>query len=306
MTTITTDIAELGAPAIAVPTPRTRRLADYYELTKPRMNFLVVVTTVVGFYMGGRGLGQWTTLLHTILGTALTAAAAGILNQYIERQYDRLMDRTADRPLPAARIAPVEALFFGVILGVVGLCELLFFVNALTAALAAFTLASYVFIYTPLKRRTTLCTLVGAVPGAIPAAMGWTAATGELSLPALILFGILFCWQMPHFLAIAILYREDYARGGFKMLPVVDRDLVSTGFQIVLWSVAVIAVTLAPYVAGMTGRAYFLAAFLMGLTFTGFGLLCAFKRGRVQARQLFLASIVYLPFLLAAMMIDRV
>src|SRR6478672_13644698 len=160
MTTITTDIAELRAPAVAAPAPRARRLSDYYELTKPRMNFLVVVTTAVGYFMAPRAAGQWITLLHTIFGTALTAAAAGILNQYIERAHDRLMDRTADRPLPAGRIAPVEALFFGVILAVAGLTDLLYFVNPLTASLAAITLGSYVFIYTPLKRHTTLCTLV--------------------------------------------------------------------------------------------------------------------------------------------------
>lgn len=306
MTTITSNIPELQTPAAATPVSRVRRLTDFYELTKPRMNFLVVVTTAVGYYMAARGLGDWGRLVHTLVGTALTAAAAGVLNQYLERNLDVLMDRTADRPLPSGRMAAWEAMVFGLMLAAVGLSELFFFVNSLTGFLAALTLGSYIFLYTPLKRYTTLCTIVGAVPGAIPAAMGWTAATGHLDMPALALFAILFFWQMPHFLAIAILYRDDYAKGGFKMLPVVDRDLLSTGFQIVIWSVALIAVTFMPYVIGMAGRIYFVSAAVMGLVFTGYGVLCAIRRGRAEARQLFLTSIMYLPLLLAAMMIDRV
>ncbi len=306
MTTITSDIPELQAPAVATRASRVRRLTDFYELTKPRMNFLVVVTTAVGYYMAARGLGDWGRLVHTLVGTALTAAAAGALNQYLERHFDVLMDRTTDRPLPSGRMAAWEAMVFGLLLAAVGLSELFFFVNSLTGFLAALTLGSYIFLYTPLKRYTTLCTIVGAVPGAIPAAMGWTAATGHLDMPALALFAILFFWQMPHFLAIAILYRDDYAKGGFKMLPVVDRDLLSTGFQIVIWSVALTAVTLMPYVIGMAGRIYFVSAAIMGLVFTGYGLLCAIRRGRAEARQLFLTSIMYLPLLLAAMMIDRI
>ncbi len=306
MTTITSDIPELQTPAVATRASRVRRLTDFYELTKPRMNFLVVVTTAVGYYMAARGLGDWGRLVHTLVGTALTAAAAGALNQYLERHFDVLMDRTADRPLPSGRMASWEAIVFGLLLAAVGLSELFFFVNSLTGFLAALTLGSYIFLYTPLKRYTTLCTIVGAVPGAIPAAMGWTAATGHLDMPALALFAILFFWQMPHFLAIAILYRDDYAKGGFKMLPVVDRDLLSTGFQIVIWSVALTAVTLMPYVIGMAGRIYFVSAAIMGLVFTGYGLLCAIRRGRAEAKQLFLTSIMYLPLLLAAMMIDRI
>jgi protoheme IX farnesyltransferase len=308
--TTASNIAELGTPTLAPPAAAaaapTRRLLDYYELTKPRMNFLVVVTTAVGYYMAARGFADWGRFVHALVGTALTAASASIFNQFVERDYDALMDRTADRPLPAGRVAPGEAMALGLIAGIVGLGELLLFVNPLTAALAALTLGSYVLLYTPLKRRTTLCTIVGAVPGAIPAAMGWTAATGHIAAPAIALFGILFVWQMPHFLAIATLYRDDYARGGFKMLPVVDRDLLSTGFQIVIWSLALIPVTLMPYAFGMAGRVYFISAVLMGVIFTGFGILCAMKRGRAEARQLFLVSIIYLPFLLGSMMIDRV
>jgi len=303
--TTASDYASLHSPPLAVRAARSRRLSDYYELTKPRMNFLVVATTAVGYYMAARGWGEWGRLLHTLIGTALTAASASVLNQYCERDYDALMDRTSDRPLPAGRVVPVEALAYGVMLGIIGLSELAFFVNTLTAMLGAITLASYVFLYTPLKRWTTLCTIVGAVPGAIPPAMGVVAASGVITPKALALFGILFFWQMPHFLAIAILYRNDYARGGFKMLPVIDPQLHITGFQIVLWSLVLIPVTLLPYAFGMAGAVYFVSAMVMGMIFTAFGAICAIKRGRAEARQLFLASIVYLPFLLASMMIDK-
>jgi protoheme IX farnesyltransferase len=285
------------------------RFLDLYELTKPRMNFLVVATTLVGYFMAtpaGADRWHWTLLLHTLFGTALTAAAASVLNQYAERDYDRLMPRTRNRPLPAGRIAPTEALFFGVGLGVCGMIDLALFVNSLTAILGAFTLACYVWLYTPLKRHTTLCTVVGAIPGALPPVMGVTAALGAVTPTALVLFIILFMWQMPHFLAIAILYRDDYARGGFKMLPVVDRNLASTGLQIVLWSLALVPVTLTPVLFGVAGATYFVAAFLMSLAFLGFAVLCALRKTRSDARHLFLASIVYLPCLLAAMMIDKV
>jgi len=304
--TTASEYAAIPVPPIAAPAPRARRLSDYYELTKPRMNMLVVATTAVGYYMAARGLGDWALVLHTLLGTALTAASASVLNQYHEREYDALMDRTSDRPLPAGRIAPLEALAYGVLLGILGLVELTVFVNPLAAALAAITLGSYVFLYTPLKRYTTLCTIIGAVPGAIPPAIGVAAARGAITPEALALFGIIFFWQMPHFLAIATLYRDDYARGGFKMLPVIDPQLRMTGLQIVLWSLVLIPVSLLPYAFGSAGPIYFLAALVMGMIFTVFGLICAIKRGRAEARQLFLVSIVYLPFLLGSMMIDKI
>ena len=299
------DVLEGRTAVTAQPRARFR---DLYELTKPRMNFLVVATTLVGYFMAtisGADRWHWTLLLHTLFGTALTAAAASVLNQYAEREYDRLMPRTRNRPLPAGRITPTEALFFGVGLGVCGMVDLALFVNSLTAILGAFTLASYVWLYTPLKRHTTLCTVVGAIPGALPPVMGVTAALGEVTPTAVVLFIILFMWQMPHFLAIAILYRDDYARGGFKMLPVVDGNLVSTSLQIVLWSLALVPVTLTPVLFGVTGATYFVAAFLMSLAFLGFAVLCAVRKTRSDARHLFLVSIVYLPCLLAVMMMDK-
>jgi protoheme IX farnesyltransferase len=281
------------------------RLVDYYELTKPRMNFLVVITTAVGYYMAARYTFEWPRLIHTLIGTLLTASSASVLNQYIERDFDRLMPRTADRPLPAGRLAPAEALCFGIPMGIVGVIYLALAVNPLTAALGAFTLLSYIFLYTPLKRYTSLNTVVGAIPGAIPPVMGFTAVHNALSPQALALFGILFLWQMPHFLAIAILYRDDYAKGGFKMLPVIDRDLSLTGFQIVLYSIALIPATLMPAALGMAGQAYFTLAVLLGLAFLTFGISAAASKTRADARKLFLASILYLPVLLGALMIDK-
>ncbi|HZL37020.1 MAG TPA: heme o synthase [Tepidisphaeraceae bacterium] len=302
-------------PAALAP---SSRLVDYYELTKPRMNFLVLVTTAMGFYMASRGPLDWRLLLYTLAGAALTAAGAAVLNQLVERHFDANMRRTYNRPLAAGRISPSEALALGVLLSVLGILVLLRWVNPLTAALDAATVGIYVFVYTPLKRITTLCTIVGAIPGALPTVMGWTAGNVVLSnevlatrLPqAAALFGILFFWQLPHFLAIAILYKEDYARAGFKMLPVVDPDLRATGLQIVVWSLALVPVTLLPAVLPgelrMTGPLYFFAALLLGVAFIGFAAICAIKRRRLEARQLFFASIVYLPLLTICMVIDKV
>ena len=301
-----TDLPDAVVAPVGAVAARPSRLADFYELTKPRMNFLVLVTTMVGFYMALRqGWQGWGLMLHTLVGTALAAAGASVLNQYVEREHDAKMNRTAGRPLPAGRVAPLEALLFGVTLGASGVLYLAALVNPLTAALGAVTIATYVFLYTPMKRWTTLCTVVGAVPGAIPPMMGWTAATDGLSAEAWALFGILFFWQMPHFLAIAILYRDDYAAGGFKMLPVVDEDLSVTGRQMVLYAMALVPVSLLPVALRMAGLGYGLAAVVLGLAFLGFSVKCAFGKGRGEARALFLASIVYLPLLLAAMMLDR-
>lgn len=294
------------APAAAAP-PTASRATDFYELTKPRMNFLVLLTTMVGYFMAVRHASslEWMRVLHTLAGTALTAAAASVLNQLIERDFDKLMPRTRNRPIPAGRVAPIEAVFYGVALGLTGVLYLAAMVNVLTAVLGAFTLLCYLFVYTPMKRRTTLNTVIGAVPGAIPPMMGWTAVHNAISPEAVALFCILFFWQMPHFLAIAILYRDDYKAGGFKMLPVVDQDLLITSRQIVLYAVALIPVTLMPTVIGMAGSAYFTAAMLLGLAFLSFGISCAATRTRRDARKLFFASIIYLPLLLAAMMLDK-
>jgi protoheme IX farnesyltransferase len=309
------DLPDSAAPAHSAP---IRRLADYYQLIKPRMNLLVLGTTAVGYYMAARGPTDWARVVHTLLGTALLAAGAAVLNQQVERRHDANMRRTARRPIAAGRVGSTEALLLASILAITGLAELMLRVNAITAALGAATFFSYVFIYTPLKRVTTLCTIVGAVPGALPSVMGWTAVNGDLPpdvlaalLPqAVALFGILFFWQLPHFLAIAILYKDDYAQAGFKMLPVIDKDLRATGLQIIVWSLALVPVTLLPSVlpAGlrMTGAKYFVVAIVLGIAFTAFGVNCAIKRGRGQARMLFFFSILYLPLLTICMVIDKV
>jgi protoheme IX farnesyltransferase len=289
---------------VAVSRSRTR-LADYVELAKPRLNFLVIITTAVGYYLAVRQSFQWLNLLNTLLGTALTAAAAGALNQAIETAYDARMARTANRPCPARRISPTDASMFGAILAVAGVVYLYLAANPLTALLGIITLLSYIFIYTPLKRVTTLCTLVGAIPGAIPPVMGWTAVHNAVSPEALALFCILFLWQVPHFLAIAILYRDDYAAGSFKMLPVIDADLRFTGRQIILYTLSLVMASLVPAALQMAGAVYFTLAVILGLAFLYYAIQAATNRTRADARRLFLASILYLPLLLTAMMLNK-
>jgi len=308
-----TEISELSAPPMAATNRRARamsgtpsRLNDFYELTKPRMNFLVVITTMVGYYMASRDRHDWPLLLSALIGTAMTAAGASVLNMYIERDLDKNMPRTRNRPLPAGRVQPIEALAYGVFLGVGGVAILSFFVNPLTAILGAITLLTYLFVYTPMKRISSLNTVIGAIPGAIPPMMGWTAATGVLSIEAISLFAILFIWQMPHFLAIAILYKNDYAAGGFKMLPNEDDENLSiTSRQIMLYGLAMIPVSIVPSMVGLAGSAYFTVATLLGIAYLSYGISLAASRSRTDAKKLFFASIIYLPLLLAAMMIDR-
>jgi protoheme IX farnesyltransferase len=300
------ELSEPAAALLPASTAVRARLVDYYELTKPRMNFLVVVTTMVGYYLAARGTADWGRIIFTLIGTALTAGGSSVFNQYVERHLDAKMKRTADRPLPAGRLRSFDAFLFGLGLSLLGVGILALFVNLLTAALGALTLLLYVFLYTPAKRATSLCTIIGAVPGAIPPVMGFTAVHAAITPEAMALFAILFCWQMPHFLAIAILYREDYARGGFMMLPVVDPKLSITSRQIVLYSISLIPISLLPALLGMAGGTYFLAALILGIGFCGFALQCARTKSRADARQLFLASIIYLPALLGALMIDKI
>ncbi len=284
------------------------RVADFVELLKLRLASLVLVTTVVGYYLGAAGawnLEFAVTLINLVLGTTLVAGSAMVLNQWMERDTDALMERTRTRPIPDGRVAPGEALLFGSVLAVVGLAVLLIFVNVFTALLGALTLASYLWAYTPLKRLTPLCTLVGAVPGAIPPVMGYVAAGNTWDAFATVLFAILFVWQMPHFLAIAWLYRDDYARGGQKMLPVVDPEGVATAQHIMTFSLTLLGVTLMPTILGMTGLLYFGVAAFMGVLFLLLAAKLAVTRTRVAARRVFLASVLYLPMLLGWMMFDR-
>lgn len=281
-------------------------VSDFVELTKPRITFMVVVSTVAGYYLGCEGSVPIVGLLNTMVGTALIAAGASCLNQIIERESDGHMERTRTRPLPAGRLDLLPAASFGVALSFLGTLLLFAAVNPLTAALGVLTLALYVAVYTPLKRHTSLCTIVGAVPGALPPVMGWTAARDSLSAEAWVLFAILFFWQMPHFLAIAAAYRDDYARGGHVVLPVIDDDGSSTARQILLYCAALLPVSLLPTIVRLSGALYFWGALALGLAFLGFGLAAAADRTIPAARRLLRYSVVYLPVLLGLMTLDKV
>lgn len=280
------------------------RAGDFLELTKPRITTLVVITAAVGYAVGAKGGFDPAVFTALLFGTAMVAGGASALNQYSERELDGRMERTRLRPLPAGRLAPAEALAFGLAVSGAGLV-LLATVNVLTPLLGAAALASYVLLYTPLKRITSLCTVVGAIPGAIPPMMGWVAARGMIGAGAWALFGILFLWQLPHFLAIGWIYREDYARAGFPMLTVLDLDGRSTGRQMMLYSAALIPVTLLAGAFASTGNGYLWSALGLGLLFFGSSARFAWMRSAAAARGLFLVSILYLPALLGLMVFDR-
>jgi protoheme IX farnesyltransferase len=288
------------APSVA-PT----RLADYLELTKPRVSVLVLFTVAAGGWLAARGVPDPAGLLHTLVGTALVAAGASALNQLLERHSDALMQRTENRPLPAGRLQPLEVLVCGLLLGTAGVVYLLVLVRQpLAAGVAALAFGSYVFLYTPLKRKTTLNTLVGAVPGALPPVIGWTAVRGTLDAEAIVLFVILFLWQVPHFLAIAWIFREDYARAGLQMLPVVDEAGGMTGRQMVSYCLTLIPVSLMPAVLGLAGPIYVVGAFVLGFTFLGYAIGFARSTSTPQARRVLRASLIYLPALLALLVAD--
>lgn len=282
----------------------TARAADYLALTKPRLTGLVLLTTLAGFHAATRGPLDGGLLLSTLMGTALVAAGAAVLNQYLERDVDALMRRTRRRPLPAGRVAPEEALAFGVLLSAAGLLYLAFAVRMLAALLAALSLGTYLFLYTPMKRTTPLCTLMGGVPGALPPMIGWAAARDALGIEAWLLFVILFLWQQPHFLAIAWLYREDYAAAGLPMLPVVD-DGDSTGRQAMLYAAALVPASLLPVIHGQAGAPYVVGALVLGAGFLACGAALAIASSRPAARRLFLASLIYLPTLLAWLALNK-
>jgi heme o synthase len=279
-----------------------RRLADFVALTKPRITFLVVLTALVGFVAARHGAWDLVLLVRTLAGTALVAAAASALNQWAERDADALMRRTQRRPLPAGRLLPRDSVVFGVVLAVGGTAYLALTVGFLAGALAATTAASYLLVYTPLKRVTSLATVAGAVPGAIPPMIGWAAARGRLNAGAWVLFLILFFWQMPHFLALAALYRRDYARAGFRVLSVVDPDGASTGRQALLYALALLPVSLMPAFLGMAGPLYFFGALALGLGYLFYALRFVRRPGaHAQAAGLFHYSLLYLPVLCALM-----
>jgi protoheme IX farnesyltransferase len=292
---------------IAASIARDRRqvAVDLLALTKPRVVVMILVTTLVGYYVGLTGAPDYVKVLHLVIGTLLAAGGTLALNQYWERHVDALMERTRMRPLPDGRLQPLEALVFGTAITVLGIVYLAACVGVLSAAVTAATAVLYLFAYTPLKLRTALCTIVGAVPGALPPVTGWVAARDDLALGAWILSGILFLWQLPHTLAIARLYREDYARAGVRVLPVVDVG-GTTERQIVTACLALLAVSLLPTLIGLAGGVYFIGALLLGLTFVALGGLQALAPSTTSARRVLYASLLYLPALLALLAFDKV
>lgn len=280
------------------------RVAAYSELTKPRITFLIVLTAAAGFALATKGRIDYLRMVSAMIGIGLLSSGIATLNQYMERDLDALMRRTADRPLPSGKVSPWEALVFGTGLTVLAELYLAVLINPLTALLGLTVIAGYLFAYTPLKTKTSLSTLVGAFPGAVPPLIGWTAARGELSIEAWVLFAILFLWQFPHFLAIAWMYREDYARAGILMLPVVEPDGKITGQQIVIYTLMLLPVSLLPTVLGVSGKAYFVGAIILGLVFLYSSVRAAFSQSRQEARRLLLASVIYLPILFILMVVN--
>jgi protoheme IX farnesyltransferase len=276
------------------------------ELTKPRITWLILMSTGIGFWFGLRGLLDWAILLHCLFGTALIASGTATLNQWYEREGDALMDRTRNRPIPSGRVTPTLALWWGVLLSLAGFAELWLGANLLTALLGLFTLATYLFLYTPLKRVHWHATTVGAIPGAMPPVIGFAAARGELTWEAAALFAILFVWQFPHFYAIAWMYRDDYAKASIRMLPVVEPDGESTARQILGFSLALIPVSLLPLWLDMAGLAYSIGALLLGLYFLRSGVRVFQSRTLLHARAVLMASVLYLPALYGMMLLDRV
>ena len=283
-----------------------RKAVDFYELTKPRIVLMVLVTALVGYYAGSSRVPDYLRLIQMLIGTALAAAGTLALNQFIERDTDAKMSRTCRRPLPDGRLQPYDALWFGIVLTLLGLGYLAVAVNLLSAVVAAAITASYLLAYTPMKRRSALCVPVGAVPGALPPVIGWVAASGQLSVDAWVLFAIMFLWQIPHTLAIAFLYREDFAKAGIQFLPVIEPDGESTNRQILVHCSALLAVSLLPTLIGLAGATYFIVAFLLGVAFLASGVSLIVTPTRAGARRLLFASLIYLPALLLVMALDRV
>ena len=297
------------ADAATIPIPATRRasssLGDYFALTKPRLNFLVVATSAAGYFLGGPSRPDIVSMTQAVGGTALVAGGAAVLNQLMERDTDALMRRTRRRPLPDGRVSAGDARAFGVALSLAGLVLLAVRANGLSAGLALATLVVYLAVYTPMKRRTSLSTLVGAVPGALPALIGWTAAHGRISLGGVALFAIVFLWQIPHFMAIAWMYREDYGNAGFPMLAVIDPEGRRVGRQAVLYAAALVPVSLVPTFAGVAGFVYFGSALVLGVALLVLAAHFAATRSDRAARALFFGSITYLPLIWIVMIGNR-
>ncbi len=283
-----------------------RRAEDYLELIKPRLVLMILVTTAAGFYLGTHNAVNWLLFLHTLIGAGLTAAGVLGLNQYLERDVDSQMPRTQQRPLPAGRMRPIEALLFCIGLTGSGMLYLTFIVNPLSGFVISLIVVSYLFVYTPLKRKTSLCTIIGAFPGALPPVVGWVAARDTLTSQAWVLFAILFLWQLPHSLAIAYIYREDYAKAGLKLLPVIHPDGTSTRRQIVINCLALFGIGLLPTLFNIAGGIYFFAALLIGGMFLASGIYLEKTHSVKAARYVLYASLLYLPLIFITMAIDKI
>jgi protoheme IX farnesyltransferase len=297
--------ADHAADGSAARTRSFTRTGDFISLTKPRLNFLVLLTTAAAFSLGSRPDTTFADLIHTLAGTFLVAGGAAALNQVWERTTDQLMRRTRQRPMAAMRMTAAHGTLFGVLLTIAGAAQLAYFVNPLSAGVALVTTASYIFFYTPLKLRTSLSTIAGALPGALPAVIGWAAATNTLSIEGWVLFGIVFMWQMPHFLAIAWMYRDEYARAGMPLLPVIEPDGRSTGRQAVLYTAALIPLSMMPTGVGLATVWYLVGAIALGAILMVLSLEFAVKRNIDTARRLFFGSIIYLPLLWALLVFDH-
>ena len=305
--TLESGLATPAAKVLTGTIGRERRqvLVDLIALAKPRVVLMVLVTTAVGYYVGLAGAPEWGRLVHLLVGTLLAAGGTLALNQYCERELDARMERTRGRPLPDGRLQPLEALLFGAASTLLGIVYLAALVGALTAGVTLLTALLYLGAYTPLKVRTPFCTMVGAVPGALPPVTGWVAAREDLGIGAWVLFAILFLWQLPHTLAIARLYRDDYARAGVRLLPVVDAEGTSTERQIVTGCLALLAVSLLPTLIGLAGPLYFACALLLGSAFLVLGIRQALAPSPGAARRVLFASLLYLPAVLALLAFDK-
>ena len=282
-----------------------QRVAAFVELTKPRIAFLLVLTSAAGFYLGSGEHFDYLKFVNSVIGISLLAFGVATLNQFIERDVDVLMERTAARPLPTSRVTPLEALMFGILQCAVAELYLFFLVNPLTAALGVAVIVGYVLLYTPLKRKSSISTAVGAFPGALPPLMGWTSAADHISLSAWSLFAMQFLWQFPHFLAIAWMYREQYAKAGILMLPVVEPEGKLTAQQIVIFTVMLVPVSLAPYFFGLSGVIYLIGAFLLGIWFLAASIKSARSKSDRDAKKLLMVSVIYLPILFVLMVADK-
>ncbi len=300
MEVITADVQETNAIGVR------EKLAAYLELTKPRIAFLLVLTSAAGFYLGAKNNFDAVLFINSMIGILLLAFGVATLNQVWERDLDALMERTAKRPLPTQKVSPAEALVFGISMCVVGEIYLTFLVNILTAVLGLMVIVGYVLLYTPLKTRTSASTAVGAFPGALPPLMGWTAATGEITLGAWILFAMLFLWQFPHFLAIAWMYREQYKKAGILMLPVVEPAGKITARQIVIFSVLLLPISVAPFFIGLDGLIYLIGAIVLGLWFLWASIRAARAKSVEKARKLLVVSVIYLPLIFLLMVFDKI